>query len=102
MLKPIPQEEPEKKRKRRTKSRRKTSKKAQGNRKQDTAQPRSPKASPAKKCVLTDTYKQLITYTSDPNKHTDREISDIILSMHRSILHLEQARLKKRNKRRGK
>lgn len=59
-------------------------------------------ANVSQKCVLTDTLNQLLTYTAGPNKYTDREISAIILSMHRSILHLEQVRLKNRNKHRGK
>ncbi|MCA9374323.1 hypothetical protein KC725_04135 [Candidatus Peregrinibacteria bacterium] len=100
MLKLIPQEEPEKGQSQSTAKAR-----TKNNRRRKRSAGRSPKAQPAnvsKKCVLTDTSNQLLTYTAGPDKYTDREISAMILSMHRSILHLEQVRLKKRNKRKGK
>lgn len=91
MLKPIPQEQPDKNTRKRSK---RTKKSAPSNSKN------LPKTDGS---VIKTTYEKLIGYAVHPDQHTDQEIAQIIHSMHRSILHLQRARQKKkRNKRRRK
>lgn len=95
MLKLIPQEQPEKPNKRRSKN-----SKSKKSRKATNSPNEKPKAARQKsRNILSKTSEQLAKFTAEPEKHTDREVADIILSMHRSILHLQQVRQKNHNKR---
>lgn len=48
------------------------------------------------------TGKKLIHYSMSPNTHTEKEKGEMIRDMHRSILHLQQSRQQKLNKKRKK
>lgn len=107
MLKLIPQEQPDS---RKRKTRKKDGKKSASSKKKSIPKKFPPKfmedpsknLPKSKESIIELTGKKLIHYSMSPDTHTDQELAQMIYDMHRANLHLQRVRQRKRGNKRKK